>query len=432
MKKLLLLLALAPSMLFAQEGIDYNKWSIEADAGILKPAMDWSDNNWQFAKGADFLSANLGARYMFNTKFGLKLNYGFNLIQDLDGAPEQDYTTNYHEISLQFVNNLSNALGIKADGVRGFNLLSHYGLAYSAIIFDEDENPAVSSTKSIPDSVASFIIGLTPQVKLSEKFTLQGDVSLRLNATQDYTFDGLQQITGNDFIDSTLLTATVGLAYNLGKNEYHADWIDFSKLEVEKENEELAALNARIDAIDAKLLDGDNDGVADAFDLEPNTVTGALVNTKGQTVDTDNDGIPDALKPALDKKYLVNPNPTYTKEEIIAATTKELLSTGLANVYFNTNSDKPLSSSLYAIDAMINYLSANPTVSAELQGYADKRGSDAYNQNLSQRRAQKVKTLIAEAGIDPSRLIVVANGEVESDNSAPSLQLKRKVVFKLK
>jgi len=148
--------------------------------------------------------------------------------------------------------------------------------------------------------------------------------------------------------------------------------------------------------------------------------------------DTDNDGIPDALKPALDKKYLVNPNPTYTKEEIIAATTKELLSTGLANVYFNTNSDKPLSSSLYAIDAMINYLSANPTVSAELQGYADKRGSDAYNQNLSQRRAQKVKTLIAEAGIDPSRLIVVANGEVESDNSAPSLQLKRKVVFKLK
>lgn len=41
------------------------------------------------------------------------------------------------------------------------------------------------------------------------------------------------------------------------------------------------------------LDDSDNDGVADQFDIEPNTPAGCPVDAKGKSRDTDGDGIPD-------------------------------------------------------------------------------------------------------------------------------------------
>lgn len=41
------------------------------------------------------------------------------------------------------------------------------------------------------------------------------------------------------------------------------------------------------------LDDSDNDGVADQFDIEPNTPAGCPVDTKGKSRDTDGDGVPD-------------------------------------------------------------------------------------------------------------------------------------------
>lgn len=41
------------------------------------------------------------------------------------------------------------------------------------------------------------------------------------------------------------------------------------------------------------LDDSDNDGVADQFDVEPNTPAGCPVDTKGKSRDTDGDGVPD-------------------------------------------------------------------------------------------------------------------------------------------
>ena len=43
------------------------------------------------------------------------------------------------------------------------------------------------------------------------------------------------------------------------------------------------------------LSDSDGDGVIDQIDLEPNTPVGALVDTKGRTLDSDRDGVPDYL-----------------------------------------------------------------------------------------------------------------------------------------
>jgi OmpA-OmpF porin, OOP family len=44
-------------------------------------------------------------------------------------------------------------------------------------------------------------------------------------------------------------------------------------------------------------------------------------------------------------------------------------------------------------------------------GYTDSIGSDAYNEKLSQRRAEAVKQYLVQKGVDPSRIAVRGLGK---------------------
>jgi OOP family OmpA-OmpF porin len=46
-------------------------------------------------------------------------------------------------------------------------------------------------------------------------------------------------------------------------------------------------------AIENKMLDSDKDGVADYLDEEQNTPAGAMVDTKGRSIDKNNNNVPD-------------------------------------------------------------------------------------------------------------------------------------------
>jgi OOP family OmpA-OmpF porin len=63
-------------------------------------------------------------------------------------------------------------------------------------------------------------------------------------------------------------------------------------------------------------------------------------------------------------------------------------------------------------------LKDNPTIHVEVGGHTDSIGSDAYNQKLSERRAQTVATELEHDGISASRLTVRGYGErkPEADN----------------
>ena len=53
----------------------------------------------------------------------------------------------------------------------------------------------------------------------------------------------------------------------------------------------------------------------------------------------------------------------------------------------------------------------NSTHSLTLYGYTDARGSQAYNLDLSQRRAKTVENFLIQQGVDASRIATVAAGE---------------------
>lgn len=71
------------------------------------------------------------------------------------------------------------------------------------------------------------------------------------------------------------------------------------------------------------------------------------------------------------------------------------------------------------LDAAVEALKENPGVSVEVVGYTDSVGTDAYNQGLSERRANAVKDYLASHGVEGSRLTATGRGEANpvADNA---------------
>ncbi|WP_010520857.1 OmpA family protein [Aquimarina agarivorans] len=416
MKKKLLIICFFASFNFINaQNIEYNKWSIELDAGALKTFSLASPGH--FTKVPEFIAGNFGIRYALNTKFGIKADFGYLDINNDDNSIE--FETIYYRGSIQGVINLGNIMGFRTTAFKNIGLLFHGGGGLSFFDYNTEGN-------TDDELAVNFILGLTPQLKLSKRVTFHTDLSYSRHLGQNFNWDGAENVT--DF--GSLLTATAGFTIHLGKHENHADWT----IEDGASSKQLEELSNKIANIEADLIDTDQDGVADYLDREPNTTSGVTVNTKGVTIDNNRNGIPDEFETALDRKYAndtptaVTTAPEVSYDEAI----KKLLSEGYVNVYFNTASATPSIYSLDAINYLIEYMKEHPNAQAELIGFADQRGSDAFNSSLSSRRAKKVYDILIESGIAPERLLHTGNGETASGSSKESLQLRRKVTFKLK
>lgn len=64
-----------------------------------------------------------------------------------------------------------------------------------------------------------------------------------------------------------------------------------------------------------------------------------------------------------------------------------------------------------ALDKMIPDLKRLHFINGEIQGHTDSKGTAAYNQKLSERRAKAVADYLAAHGINEGRVTVVGYGE---------------------
>ena len=76
----------------------------------------------------------------------------------------------------------------------------------------------------------------------------------------------------------------------------------------------------------------------------------------------------------------------------------------------------------------------NSGASVKVIGYADEKGSENYNQKLSNKRAEVIKKLLVDRGINGSQLSFEGRGEDKTvnANSANARQLARRVTFEIK
>ncbi|MFB9109823.1 OmpA family protein [Flavobacterium gyeonganense] len=389
----------------------YNKWSIELNGGLTKPARALTPGYYTEFFNLNSFHADLGVRYMFNPKFGLKLDFGYDQFQNSDNNGSLDFKSRYIRTDLQGVINLGRALNFET-WTNTFGLLVHGGLGASQL--------ASKTGFDGEDYMINGILGLTAQVRLSDRVALTGDLTGIVHAQQNWNFDGMGSAPTGVF-DGGLVNASLGLTFYLGKNQKHADWVG--------EEDRYDDLEKRVALLETGVLDTDKDGVADLYDLEPNSIAGVAVNTKGQSIDNNQNGVPDELESYLEKTYGQKSGGVQTN-----STVEQLINDGYVNVYFDFNSTKPTTASLSGIDFLVKYLKNNPNKTADVVGYADEIGSSSYNVELSRKRAEAVKQIAINAGIDASRLNVIANGEDTSVNkkSKEARQIVRRVSFQVK
>ena len=65
------------------------------------------------------------------------------------------------------------------------------------------------------------------------------------------------------------------------------------------------------------------------------------------------------------------------------------------------------------LDKLATVLINNPDTNINIYGYTDSKGTDSYNQSLSERRAMAVKTYLSQKGVSSSRLFSMGMGEAD-------------------
>lgn len=413
MKKLLLIpLLVFGTALFAQ---DYNKWSIEAGAGMPIAGAPWTDG---YHYKNNILSAyDFGVRYMSTNRFGLKLTAAFNSFENRSMDPAAyEFESEFGRVTLEGVVNLNPILGFR----KSFGVLAHAGAGYGV----------TKGTKPVKadeyDQNGLVIVGITPQLRLGKRAALHVDYSLIGAMRLHHNWDGRAATTRRG-LNGTMTNLTAGLTVYLGKQDVHADWYNDEAVKDDK----LAALEARVAKIETDMLDSDGDGVPDYLDQEPNTPAGAYVDTKGRQLDANNNNIPDYMEAALDDRYALKGECGDCGDGVV----KKLIDSGLINVYFPFNSTKPHGYSSHAMNYVIKYMKDNPEVQIELVGYADViGGQSAYNQRLSENRAKVVYNVLLASGISADRLSHRGAGvDTSADKSSEGArQLVRRVIFEIK
>ncbi|GHT72332.1 cell envelope biogenesis protein OmpA [Bacteroidia bacterium] len=112
---------------------------------------------------------------------------------------------------------------------------------------------------------------------------------------------------------------------------------------------------------------------------------------------------------------------TYYVDFHLPSVSKPVL---IENIFYDFNKATLRSESKEALQELITMLEDNPSVTIELLAHTDRVGSDAYNDNLSQRRAQSVVDYLIKGGIASDRLTAKGYGKTTPKKVTKSLAEK--------
>jgi OOP family OmpA-OmpF porin len=209
-----------------------------------------------------------------------------------------------------------------------------------------------------------------------------GQSEVRLRAEVRYVRDGFE-IAGEGHKNDR--RAAIGVEIPLGRRT----------VEVEREVVREVVREVPRD-VPAQIVDTDNDGVPDQNDRCPGTLEGLATDNRG------------------------------------CAARAEQSSVRLEGVTFELNSAQLTSSAAATLRRVADALTGEPGLRAEIAGHTDSSGDDAYNQRLSQDRANSVLQFLVSLGIDRSRLVARGYGEgqpVADNGSAAGRERNRRVEF---
>lgn len=410
---------------FTQKSKRFNDWAISAGVGV--PLIQSADlTSFKNGNGKNLFgySFYVSVDKAITHAFGLNLQYDrgetrqgwFNTKKGVPAGASKDLVgarTQYDAVSLIGDVNFSNLLR-RVDNKSTYRWALHgYAgigtLGYRAYQTTTTTNQTMVTEKK-PFNISSLFAqaGAGVKFKVSRRIDIEG--RLMYVITGDDSFDGggapysainqrEEQISDNFF------NATLGVSLKLGKHESHLMWHDplqeiYYKLDV------LADRKQDIEV--CKRGDLDNDGVCDDWDRQLDTPAGARVDGAGIALDTDLDGVID-----LNDKCVTVPGPASNNgcpiKEVSSGSVTEI-ETKLEGIEFDFNSDRILPSNTPILNNAVNYINSSNGAYTVI-GATDAVGSEAYNQKLSERRANSVKSYLINNGVDSNKLNAVGRGK---------------------
>lgn len=87
----------------------------------------------------------------------------------------------------------------------------------------------------------------------------------------------------------------------------------------------------------------------------------------------------------------------------------------LSNIYYDYNDTTLRAESFPELDKLVTLLNENPNLTIQINSHTDSRGTDKYNQKLSQGRANSVVVYLIAKGIVAERLVAKGFGESDPD-----------------
>jgi len=106
----------------------------------------------------------------------------------------------------------------------------------------------------------------------------------------------------------------------------------------------------------------------------------------------------------------------------------------LNNIFFEYDKYELQEKSITELDRIVQFLTDNPRIRVEISGHTDNKGSDVYNIQLSQKRAQSVADYLVTKGLDAKRLKQTGYGShkpISPNDTEDNRKINRRIEFRI-
>jgi len=87
-------------------------------------------------------------------------------------------------------------------------------------------------------------------------------------------------------------------------------------------------------------------------------------------------------------------------------------------LYFESDSEELTAESIAKFEDVFADIARRPAYEVEVVGHTDRAADDSYNDPLSQARAERIRAMLIDRGLDPD--VIIATGRGERDPAVPT------------